>query len=155
MAQLLAVRSHFAHIHGQSEGLVRVLSVVDVSDRNMNNWWDQFSIAWAEYDVKIKGDPILYCSSWGILIEDLAELKSKVELVITGLDAKDEQLKQIREILENTEMGGKSGLHCKEDPKQPICVALDGLDKKAAEERERVTAEMKMVTDEITKVEDY
>merc|ERR1711990_665743 len=148
------IKSHFV-VHDRSQELMRVLSVVDVSDRNMNTWWDQFSIAWAEYELKVKQEPMLYCSSWEMLLKDLAELKSKVELVLTGVEAKEEQLSQIRDILEHTEMGGKSGLHCKEDPKQAICVALDGLDKKAAEERERITAEMKMVTDEITKVEDY
>merc|ERR1711990_833240 len=148
------IKSHFA-VHDRSEELMRVLSVVDIPDRNMNSWWDQFSLSWAKYDVKVKQDPMLYCSSWEMLLKNLAELKSKVELVLTGVQAKEEQLAQIRDILEHTEMGGKSGLHCKEDPKQAICVALDGLDKKAAEERERITAEMKMVTDEITKVEDY
>merc|ERR1719315_305029 len=159
VVQLVAVRansiinSHFA-THDRSEELMRVLSVVDISDRNMNTWWDQFSISWAKYEVKVKKEPLLYCSSWEMLLKDLAELKSKVELVLTGVKAKEEQLSQIRDILENTELGGKSGLHCKEDPKQAICVALDGLDKKAAEERERITAEIKMVTDEITKVEE-
>merc|ERR1711990_380281 len=148
------IKSHFA-VHDRSEELMRVLSVVDISDRNMNSWWDQFSLSWAKYDVKVKDDPMLYCSSWEMLLKDLAELKSKVELVLTGVKAKEEQLAQIRDILENTELGGKSGLHCKEDPKQAICVALDGLDKKAAEERGRIMAEIKMVTDEITKVETY
>jgi len=149
-----AIKSHFA-VHDRSEALMRVLSVMEVSDRNMNSWWDQFSISWAEYDVKVKQDPMLYCSSWEMLLKNLAELKSKAELVLTGVQAKEEQLSQIRDILENTELGGKSGLHCKEDPKQAICVALDGLDKKAAEERVRIMAEIKMVTDEITKVKTY
>jgi len=149
-----AIKSHFA-VHDRSEALMRVLSVMEVSDRNMNSWWDQFSISWAEYDVKVKQDPMLYCSSWEMLLKNLAELKSKVELVLTGVQAKEEQLAQIRDILEHTELGGKSGLHCKEDPKQAICVALDSLDKKAAEERERIMGEIKMVTDEITKVKTY
>jgi len=160
VVQLAAVRANAIiksqlAVHDRSEELMRVLSVVDISDRNMNSWWDQFSISWAEYDVKVKKEPLLYCSSWEMLLKDLAEMKSKVELVLTGVQAKEEQLAQIRDILENTELGGKSGLHCKEDPKQAICVALDGLDKKAAEERERIMAEIKMVTDEITKVETY
>merc|ERR1711990_440466 len=98
---------------------------------------------------------MLYCSSWEMLIKDLTGLKSKVDLMFSGLKAKEEQLAQIRDILEHTEMGGKSGLHCKEDPKQPICVALDGLEKEAAYERKMITAEIKTVTDEIAKVENY
>jgi len=141
--------------HDRSEELMRALSVVDVNDRNMNTWWDQFSVSWAEYDLKVKQDPNLYCSAYKQLLSELGDLKSKVELVMTGLEAKEEQLRQIREILEHTEMGGKSGLHCKDDPEQAICKALDGLDKQAAEERVRLTAEMKTVTDEITKVENY
>jgi len=148
------IRSQFA-LHDRSGELMRVLSMVDVSDRNMNTWWDQFSVSWAEYDLKVKQDPILYCSSWKMLLKDLAELKTKVDLVVTGLEAKEEQLRQIREILEHNEMGGKSGLHCKEDPNQPICVALDGLDKQAADERTRLMAQLKKVSDEKTKVETY
>ena len=90
VVQLAAVRanaiikSHFA-VHDRSEELMRVLSVVDVSDRNMNSWWDQFSISWAEYDVKVKKEPLLYCSSWEMLLKNLAELKSKVELVTINI----------------------------------------------------------------------
>jgi len=149
-----AIKSHFA-IHDRSEEVMRALSVVDASDRNMNTWWDEFSVSWAEYDLRVQDDPSLYCSSWEKLLADLAELKSKVDLVITGLEAKEEQLRQIRDILEHTEMGGKSGLHCEEDPEQAICKALDGLDKQAADERTRLMAEKKKVDDEKTKVETY
>jgi len=160
LVQLLAVmadaniKSHFASLD-RSGDLMRVLSVTDVSDRNMNTWWDQFSISWAEYDLKVKDDPNLYCSSPNALLTELGELKSKVELVVTGLEAKEEQLLQIRNLLENTEIGGKSGLHCKDDPEQAICKALDGLDKKTADERTRLMAEVKKVTDEISKVENH
>merc|ERR1712212_1363157 len=149
-----AIMSNFV-IHDRSEEVMRVLSLVDLSDRNMNTWWDEFSVSWAEYDLKVQDDPSLYCSSWEDLLAQLAELKSKVDLVITGLEAKEEQLRQIRDILEHTEMGGKSGLHCKEDPEQAICKALDGLDKQAADERTRLMAEKKKVNDEKTKVETY
>jgi len=148
------IESNFAS-HDRAEKLMRILSVVDVSDRNMNTWWDQFSVSWAEYDLKVKQDPTLYCSAYQRLIAELDDLNLKVDLVITGLEAKEEQLSKIREILEHSEMGGKSGLHCKDDPEKAICKALDGLDKQAAEERIRLTAEKKKVNDEITKVENY
>lgn len=138
-----------------SNALLRTLTAMDISDRNMQTWWDQFSISWAEYDLKIKQDPSLYCLAPDKLLEELDVLKSKVELVISGLEAKEEQLRQIRDILENADLGGKSGLHCTEDPEQPICKALDSLDKQAADERIRIEAQMKLVTDEITKVKTY
>merc|ERR1719315_60016 len=83
VVQLVAVRansiikSHLA-THDRSEELMRGLSVVDISDRNMNTWWDQFSISWAKYDLKVKDDPNLYCSSPNALLTELGELKSKV-----------------------------------------------------------------------------
>lgn len=66
-----------------------------------------------------------------------------------------EQLREIRKILESADLGGKSGLHCEEDPEQGICKALDKLDKQAADERIRVESETKLVTDETDKVNNY
>jgi len=74
------IKSHFEG-HKSSHELMRVLSTVDVSDRNMQTWWDQFAIAWAEYDLKVKQDPSLYCSKPLVLLSELKDLKAKIDLV--------------------------------------------------------------------------
>jgi len=160
IAQLAAVEIIKSHFEGdkssdEAEELTRALSIVDVSDRKLQTWWDQFSIAWSEYDLRVKQDPSLYCSEPEKLLSQLKDLKQKVDLVLTGLVAKEQQLTEIRKILEHAVLGGKSGLHCQDDPEQAICKVLDDLDKQAADERTRVNAEMKLVQDEKDKVNNY
>jgi len=151
------IKSHFEgdKSSDEAEELTRALSVVDVSDRKLQTWWDEFAIAWSEYELRVKQDPSLYCSEPEKLLSQLKDLKQKIDLVLTGLAAKETQLKAIRNILEHAELGGKSGLHCEEDPEQAICKVLDNLDKQAADERTRLNAEMKLVQDEKVKVENY
>jgi len=159
-AQLMAVgakniiQSHI-EAHERSSDLMRMLSVVDVSDRNLQTWWDEFSESWAEYSLMVKKDPTLYCFKPEMLLKQLNELEDKVKLVFKGLEAKEEQLRQIRALLEHVELGGKSGLHCQQTPEEPICKALDILDKQAAQERIRLNSELKLVTDEIKKVKNH
>jgi len=160
IAQLAAVgaekiiKSHFEGDQSSQE-LTRALSIIDVSDRKLQTWWDQFAIAWSEYELRVKQDPSLYCSEPEKLLSQLENLKQKIDLVLTGLVAKEQQLQAIRQILEHAVLGGKSGLHCKEDPEQAICKVLDKLDKQAADERTRINAEMKLVQDEMDKVNNY
>merc|ERR1719334_310046 len=124
-------------------------------DRNMQTWWSQFAELWGSYSERTQANPDLYCSDHESLLQELETLMEKIDLVKTGLDAKKEQLQQIRQILEHTEYGGKSGLHCQETPEEPICKALDSLDQQAEQEEERLAGEKEEVEDEIHKVENY
>jgi len=137
--------------NGQTQKLYRGMAELD---RNMQTWWNQFTESWASYSSKTVENPALYCSAPESLLEELGTLL-KIDLVKFGLDAKKEQLAQIREILENAEFGGKSGLHCSETPDEPICKALDQLEKQAAQEELKLAAEKQEVMDEIEKVKNY
>jgi len=131
---------------------VKEMGLVNVADREMTAFWDTFNANWRDYKKDKAENPNRVCTDHVKLLEELDEIKIQNGLVIGAITAMKEQLKQIRAILENAEWGDHSGLHCKETPDEPICVALAELDRQAAQsettaqdEKDTVLKEIEMV----------
>ena len=50
-------------------------------DRNMQNWWDEFTDHWRSYNERTQANPDLYCSDQESLLAELQILMEKIELV--------------------------------------------------------------------------
>jgi len=134
---------------------VEEMKLVNVADREMTQFWDTFNTNWDAYkDDKVK-NPNRVCTDHVKLLEELEEIKIQNGLVISAIEALKAQLTQIRVILENAEWGDHSGLHCKETPDEPICVALAALDKQADQAETKANGEKDLVLAEITRVKTY
>jgi len=134
---------------------VEEMKLVNVADREMTQFWDTFNANWDAYkDDKVK-NPNRVCTDHVKLLEELEEIKIQNGLVISAIEALKAQLTQIRVILENAEWGDHSGLHCKETPDEPICVALAALDKEADQAETKANGEKDLVLAEITRVKTY
>merc|ERR1712110_692394 len=126
-------------------GMMSMLRLVDVTDRNYNTWWDTFRGLYAEYSARVTMDETLYCSDKDGLDLALKNLAEKIKLVKTGVTALKDQLSQIRAILENVEFDGKTGLQCDDNPTGDvgkICEALDKFEAEAREDDEKIAGEI-------------
>jgi len=131
---------------------VEEMKLVNVADREMTQFWDTFNTNWDAYkDDKVK-NPNRVCTDHVKLLEELDEIKIQNGLVISAIEAMKVQLTQIRSILENAEWGDHSGLHCKDTPDEPICVALAALDKEADQAETKANGEKDLVLAEIAMV---
>merc|ERR1711951_246070 len=73
--------------------------------------------------------------------EDLTNLIGQIKLIRSGIAAKRAQLKDIRDILSNSQLNGKSGLHCDKGSTEAICEILDKLDKDNDQEEAELNTE--------------
>jgi len=140
----------------RTENVMGVLKLVDISDREMNDWWGKFDILWAGHKQQIAEDPDILCKvpDWSNVLKKLQETKRMILLVESGLIAMKTQLKAIREILEGQHLG-PSLIHCETDPTSAVCIALKKLDEQAHEKQKRLDAEKSAVDREITRVENH
>jgi len=138
--------------------MMAMMRTVDVSDRNIKQYFTQFQGRWSKYQAKVKADSTLYCKEgpdgWEGLKKDLDETKTEIGLIRSGLTALQTQLTKIRDILAKPR-GAKSGLHCEVVPKPDICKALDDLDASLTEQLAKIDKEEKLVDDEIKLVMEY
>ena len=72
-----------------------------------------------------------------------------------GLVALRKQYNEVRKTFEHDEYGAKSGLHCKNDPDDPMCHLLNKMEARVVEEESLMAADKKMVHDEMSKLESY
>ena len=61
--------------------MMAMLRLVDVSDRNFNTWWTEFTTLNNAYLAKVAADSTLFCSDWPGLQQELNTLQEKSNLV--------------------------------------------------------------------------
>jgi len=124
----LSVASH-PRLQDRTAEMMAMIRMVDVADRNLNEWIPTFERSWEAYQAKTTKEPKKwYCQKYADLEKDLANLISQAGLVRQGIHAKRTQINQIKDILSNTELNGKSGLHCEADSEEPICEILASME---------------------------
>ena len=64
--------------------MMAMLRLVDVSDRNFNTWWTEFTTLNNAYLARVAADPTLFCSDWPGLQQELNTLQEKSNLVGLG-----------------------------------------------------------------------
>ena len=65
----------------RTANMMNMLRLVDVTDRNYNNWFTDFKGLFEAYKAKIANDNTLHCSNKGGLDQDLKTLSEKINLV--------------------------------------------------------------------------
>jgi len=151
----LGVSSH-PELQERAAEMMAIIRMVDASDRNLITWVPQFKTGWSEYKHKVHKDPeTWYCQKFKQLQEDLTNLIGQIKLIRSGIAAKRAQLQDIRDILSNSQLNGKSGLHCDKGSTEAICEILDKLDKDNDQEEAELNTEEQAIAKEEINVENY
>jgi len=138
-----------------SPRMMAIMRSVDVSDRATKAWWTELTNKQDAYATKIK-DKTVYCSAHEELLEDIQQINDQIDLVESGLDALQNQLTAIKAILADSDLNEQSGLHCDgENKKEPICVAIAGLEDELATQKQTLGQDRNNVAAEKRLVENY
>jgi len=154
----------------ESNNVLSTMRDIDITDRNMDDWWKQYNAQIAAFKNSLGGKNIakenkdadpLVCKKHVDLLKTLNKVKTQWGKVWSAWEAKNELLNLIWGILNDDKKANKnaSGLHCKKDGQagaaKQLCDLLTKLMAKSEMEKQKLKDEEATINGYITNVNEY
>jgi len=154
----------------ESNNVLSTMRDIDITDRNMEDWWTQYDIEIKGFKNSLGGKSIetenpdanpLVCTKHKEMMDTLNKVKTQWGKVWSAWEAKNELLNLIWGILndDTKENKNKSGLHCKADGQagaaKQLCTLLRNLKAKSEVEKKKLKAEEATIDKYIKNVTEY
>jgi len=154
----------------ESNNVLSTMKDIDITDRNMDDWWKQYEAQIRTFKISLGGKNIekenkeadpLVCKKHTEMMATLNKVKTQWEKVWSAWEAKNQLLNMIWKILndDTKENKNKSGLHCKEDGQsgaaKQLCSLLTTLRAKSKVEEGKLNDEKATIEKFIKNVKEY
>jgi len=173
------LESHGVLMDRAGLNLSGLISLIGPIDRNLHNWWLEYTTSWNDYNTRLHSHDNdtdeFYCPQHQKLLTELGTLKTKTDLVKDGIEDKLEQLNKIKNVLEDPNVIGATGFHCRpvgttwsninltqaNMPEstlvviQALCDSVTNLTASAENEMAKIKTEIKQIEIEIKYIEEY
>jgi len=154
----------------ESNDVLRTMKDIDITDRNMDDWWKTYNAQIAAFKQTIAGKDItkenkdadpLVCTKHKTMMATLNAVKTQWGKVWSAWEAKNLLLNMIWDILNDDKKQNKneSGLHCKKDGQsgaaKQLCNLLTTLRAKSVKEETELKKEKVTIDTYIKNVTEY
>jgi len=154
----------------ESNNVLSTMRDIDITDRNMDDWWKQYDTEIKAFKDSLGGKIIktespdadeLVCKTHKDMMKTLNAVKTQWGKVWSAWEAKNQLLELIWGILnaDDKENKNESGLHCKKDGQsgaaKQLCNLLTELRNKSVVEKEKLNSEQATIDEYINNVKEY
>jgi len=154
----------------ESNNVLSTMRDIDITDRNMDDWWKQYDVQIKEFKDSLGGKNItkendaaneLVCTTHKKMMETLNKVKTQWGKVWSAWEAKNQLLNLIWGILndDTKENKNESGLHCKADGQagaaKQLCTLLRNLMATSKVEEQKLKDEKATIEKYIKNVTEY
>jgi len=152
----------------KSNAILSTMRDIDITDRNMDDWWTQYNTQITGFKKTIEGKDIteenkdadpLVCKNHKAMMQTLTGIKTQWAKVWSAWEAKNKLLNLIWGILTKDKSDDASGLHCNKDGQsgdaKQLCDLLTKLMAKSVTEETELKKEETTINGYITNVSEY